>query len=248
MKLVHKPAWQPLVLSDPLLKLTRGFRCIWFGWVIIIPNHLYGQSNADQQLSETSAQNQIALFAAAMSNDAAGLEQALESGGEIDSKNNNGETALLIATHQNSIDAAKLLIDLGADVNAKDNLGDSPYLYAGAEGRLEILKMTISAGADLKSVNRYGGTALTPAAHHGYIDIVAYMLTTKIEIDQINFLGWTALLEAVMLGDGGINHQKIVKLLLAAGADKTLTDADNVSPLQHADSRGYSEIVRLLEE
>jgi ankyrin repeat protein len=153
----------------------------------------------------------------------------------------------LIAVYKNSIDAARFLIDAGANVNAKDNIDDSPYLYSGAEGRLEILKLTVAAGADLKSTNRYGGTALTPATHHGYVDTVAFLLTTEIEIDQVNFLGWTALLEAIVLGDGGVKYQNIVKLLLDAGADKTITDNDDVSPFQHAKLRGHEGIVKLLE-
>ena len=34
-----------------------------------------------------------------------------------------------------------------------------------------------------------------------------------VEVDHVNNLGWTALLEAVILGDGGANHQEIVQIL-----------------------------------
>jgi ankyrin repeat protein len=108
--------------------------------------------------------------------------------------------------------------------------------------------MTVAAGADLKSVNRYGGTALTPAAHHGHVKVVAYLVTTKIDVDQVNFLGWTALLEAVILGDGGPIHQKIVKILLKAGADKKITDNNGKTPLQHAWNLGFKKIVALLKQ
>ena len=154
----------------------------------------------------------------------------------------------MIATHANAIDAARVLIEAGADVNAKDRLHDSPYLYAGAEGRLEILKMTVAAGADLKAVNRYGGTALIPAAHHGHVEVVRYLLTTKTDIDHVNFLGWTALLEAVILGDGGPVYQEIVALLLQAGANVSIGDKEGVTALEHARSRGQTEITRLLEK
>ena len=55
-----------------------------------------------------------------------------------------------------------------------------------------------------------------------------------VEADHVNNLGWTALLEAVILGDGGANHQEIVQILLDAGADPELPDGDGVTPLQHA--------------
>lgn len=220
------------------------FQFLWFGIVLLsIPNLLNAKA---EKTSDKSTLNYF--FAAAKSNNIKELKQAVASGVNIESKDRQGRTALLVATRENAIKSAQFLIDTGADVNAKDNLQDSPYLYAGAEGRLEILKMTLISGADLKSINRYGGTALTPAAHHGHIDVVKLLLTTTIDINQVNFLGWTALLEAVILGDGGITYQQIVRLLLKAGADKTITDSDDVSALQHAKSLGQTKIIKLLDK
>ena len=161
--------------------------------------------------------------------------------------NSSGRTALLAATHANAIDAARVLIVAGADVNAKDNIDDSPYLYAAAEGRLEILRMTLAAGADLKSVNRYGGTGLIPAAHHGHPEIVRELLKTDIAIDHVNRLGWTALLETIILSDGGPAHTEILKLLVNAGADANRADRDGVTPLAHAEMRGYTEMAGILK-
>jgi len=185
---------------------------------------------------------------AAGANDTDKLIAGLKSGIPVDSTDASGRTAILIATRANAIEAARVLIEAGADVNAKDRQHDSPYLYAGAEGRLEILKMTVEAGADLCAVNRYGGTALIPAAHHGYPDVVRYLLTTRTNINHVNFLGWTALLEAVILGDGGPIYQEIVDLLLKAGADTAIGDKEGVAALDHAKSRGQTEIVQLLEK
>ena len=134
----------------------------------------------------------------------------------------------------------------GADVNAKDDIEDSTFLYAGAEGRVEILRMTLAAGADLRSTNRYGGTALIPACHHGHLENVKVLLATDIDVNHVNRLGWTALLEAVILGDGGKVHTEIVRLLLARGAKPGLADRDGVTPLAHAQRRGYQEMARLI--
>ena len=120
--------------------------------------------------------------------------------------------------------------------------------WAGAEGRLEILRMTLAAGADLASVNRYGGTALIPAAHHGHVETVRLLLTTKTDIDYVNSLGWTALLEAIILGDGGAAHTEIVRLLVGAGADVDISDADGISPLTHAKRQGYAKIIAILKK
>lgn len=165
---------------------------------------------------------------------------------DLEARNDRQQTPLLIATHANTIEIARLLIEAGADVNAKDDMQDSAYLYAGASGFNEILKLTLAHGADLKSYNRYGGTALIPACERGHVETVKIMIASGVEIDHVNKLGWTGLLEAIILSDGGPAHQEIMKLLIAAGADVNLADFDGVTPLQHAQSRGYTIIADLL--
>ncbi|WP_236939941.1 ankyrin repeat domain-containing protein [Falsihalocynthiibacter arcticus] len=54
-------------------------------------------------------------------------------------------------------------------------------------------------------------------------------------------------MEAVVLGNGGADHVRTVQILVEAGADISLSDRDGVTPLQHARSQGYAEIVSLLE-
>jgi ankyrin repeat protein len=187
------------------------------------------------------------LHNASAKNDVQLIESLIKIGAPVDARDSSGRTALLFATHANAIDAASALIAAGANVNAKDNIQDSPYLYAAAEGRLEILRLTLKAGADLKSVNRYGGTGLIPAAHHGHPDIVRELLKTDIAIDHVNRLGWTALLETIILSDGGPTHTEILKLLVDAGANVSIADGDGVTPLAHAEGRGYAEMARILK-
>jgi ankyrin repeat protein len=106
--------------------------------------------------------------------------------------------------------------------------------------------MTLLHGADLKSTNRYGGTALIPAAERGHVETVRTLIAAGVDVDHVNNLGWTALLEAIILGNGGERHQRIVELLIKAGADVNLADGKGVTPLQHARSHGYGEIEKLL--
>ncbi|WP_370631834.1 ankyrin repeat domain-containing protein [Phyllobacterium lublinensis] len=186
------------------------------------------------------------LHQAAAEGDVTTIRQLLAAGAKINARDSQGRTALLVATQENDVATATALIDAGADVNAKDNIKDSPYLYAGARGHLEILKLTLSHGADLKSTNRYGGTALIPASERGHVETVRTLIKAGVEVDHVNNLGWTALLEAIILSDGGERHQKIVQALVDAKANVNLADGEGVSPLQHARSRGYQEIERIL--
>lgn len=190
----------------------------------------------------------LMLIEAAAAGDIPAIKAAIVRGAELEQRDDKGRTALLLATHADNLEAAKLLIAAGADVNAKDDIQDTPFLYAGAEGRNEILKAILASGkANLKDTNRFGGTALIPAADHGFPETVAILLETDIDIDHVNDLGWTALMEAVILGDGGAVQQKIVGLLIDAGA-KDIPDNDGLSALQHARQRGYDEIARRIAE
>lgn len=188
-----------------------------------------------------------ALLEAAQSGNSRSVASLIREGAALEKRGDNGQTALLIATRANDIATAKLLIEAGADVNAKDAIQDSPYLYAGARGHLEILQLTLSHGANLKSTNRYGGTALIPASERGHVETVKTLIDAGVDVNHVNNLGWTALLEAIILSDGGPRHQQIVRLLLDAGARRELADKDGVTPLQHARTRGYREIVAMLE-
>ena len=66
-------------------------------------------------------------------------------------------------------------------------------------------------------------------------------------LDHVNNLGWTALIESIVLGDGGPRHVATLKALVDAGANVNLPDRSGTAPLALARSRGYREMVALLE-
>ncbi|AVF22163.1 ankyrin-repeat containing protein [Paenibacillus larvae subsp. larvae] len=173
----------------------------------------------------------------------------LNDGADINATDGHGRTAVMAATYNNKVDTVKVLILKGADINIRDNNLDNVLLYAGAEGLLEIVKLAIDAGADTKITNRFGGTALIPASERGHVDIVKELLThSDIDVNHVNNLYWTALLEAVILGDGGENYQKIIQLLVDHGADVHIGDRDGIPPLKHAQKRGFQEIESILKK
>lgn len=189
------------------------------------------------------------LIAAAERGDTTAVLQLLADGAAIDAQDARGRTPVMAATHGNHAKTVQALIRAGADINIRDNRLDNPFLYAGAEGLLDILNLTIDAGADTKLTNRFGGTALIPAAERGHVAVVETLLTrTDVAVNHINNLGWTALLEAIILSDGGMAHQRIVQLLVAHGADVTIADSGGVTPVRHARARGFTEIERILVE
>ncbi|MFC7747516.1 ankyrin repeat domain-containing protein [Lentibacillus kimchii] len=173
----------------------------------------------------------------------------LHDGAAINATDNRGRTAVLAATYNNKPDTINALIENGANIDIRDNRLDNVLLYAGANGLLDIVKLAVAAGADTSITNRFGGTALIPASERGHVDVVKELLThSDTDVNHINDLNWTALLEAVILGDGGEKHQKIVQLLVDHGADVHIADGEGVTPLQHAQEQEFKEIEAILKK
>lgn len=206
-----------------------------------------GEQQTTQEVNEEMNKLNHALLKAADEGDKEAISKLLVDGADIDATDDRGRTSVMIAIHTNQFELFTFLVEQGANINIRDNQLDNPLLYAGAEGKLDFLKAAIAAGADTTITNRYGGTALIPAADRGHVEIVReLLLNSDVDVNHINNLGWTALLEAIILGDGGKNHQEIVKLLIEHGADVNLADSSGVTPLQHAKKHGYQGMVDVL--
>ncbi|WP_240979745.1 ankyrin repeat domain-containing protein [Streptomyces sp. HNM0574] len=189
------------------------------------------------------------MLTAAEDGDAAAVEKALDDGAGTGARDDRGRTPLLLAALGDHVEAARALVKAGADPDAQDDQDDSAWLVTGVTGSVRMARVLIPAEPDYTLTNRYGGTSLIPAGEHGHVAYVREVLRkTDMEVDHVNRLGWTALLEAVILGDGGRDHQQVVALLLEHGADPELADKEGVTPLEHAEQRGFDRVAALLRD
>ncbi|MFI6602793.1 ankyrin repeat domain-containing protein [Nonomuraea sp. NPDC050536] len=186
------------------------------------------------------------LLQAAATGDAAAVRDAIAEGADLEARDSRQRTPLLLAAAADHVEAAQVLVSAGADPNALDAQHDTPWLVTGVTGSVAMLKALLPANPDLTIRNRYGGVSLIPACERGHVDYVREVLKTGIDVDHVNDLGWTGLLEAVILGDGSEPYQRIVRLLLDAGADRELADRDGVTAREHAVRMGQKEIAALL--
>ncbi len=206
------------------------------------------ESALDEALATSAIQDpDAALLRAATVGDADRVARALRAGADIETRDAQQRTPLLLAATHDRVDVARLLVAMDADPDALDHQHDTPWLVTGVTGSTSMLEALLPAKPDLDIRNRYGGTSLIPASERGHVDYVRRVLQTGIDVDHVNKLGWTALLEAVILGNGGPDHQQIVRLLLAAGADPSIPDKNGVTALQHAERSGYKALGRLLK-
>ncbi|MCX5200403.1 hypothetical protein OG897_02850 [Streptomyces sp. NBC_00237] len=191
------------------------------------------------------------LLTASKAGDPHAIRSALRDGARVTARDAELRTPLLHASLGSHVEAARLLVAAGADPNAQDLREDNAWLVTGVTGNVAMMRTLLSAdpAPDLKLCNRFGGISVFPASERGHVTYVRAVLTeTDTDVDHVNRLGWTALLEAVILGDGGRPHQEVVEALLAAGATPTLADNDGVTPLTHAERRGFDGIARLIRD
>lgn len=209
---------------------------------------LIGSERILTMLSTTTppANPDAALLEAASAGDPDRVALALRAGANIEARDDRDRTALLLAVTNDHVESARLLVAMGADPNALDDQHDTPWLVTGVTGSVRMLETLLPANPNLTIENRFGGLSVVPASERGHVDYVRRVVQTGIDVNHVNDPGWTALLEAVVYGDGSRKYQEIVRILLAAGADRSIADRDGVTALQHAEAKGQTEIARIL--
>jgi ankyrin len=187
------------------------------------------------------------LFLAAENGDAALIAALLDAGAPVDSKAPTGETALMTATRTGKIDAIKLLLDRGAAVDTREpEYQQTALMLAVRENHPEAVKLLIERGADVDAQTRIGPEPkfVPPCKGTGCgsegVGINRGGLPDRGRRDAA-LGGMTPLLYAAR--DGRIEE---AKLLVAAGANVEIAEANGLRPLLMALLNDQVVVARLL--
>lgn len=157
-------------------------------------------------------------------------------------------------TDGEAVEMARIFLGFGAHVDGNELVEghDTPLLAAASLHAEETGILYIENGASINHGGCYGGTALHWAAWVGRDKLAARLIREKAEINKrcTEFHG-TPLLWAVHgFKYGGVenrHHQvECVRLLLAAGADKTIPNIEGTTPLEFLDEED-TELINLLK-
>ena len=197
--------------------------------------------------SVTELANYNGLHAAAHEGDMAKINSLISSGSDLRQTDGHGRTALHVAAFASHDKVVTALADAGADPNRLENDKYDIITIAAVANDADMVRTAVKAGGNAKNITSiYVGTALIAAAHLGNWESVQVLIEAGAPLDHVNNLGWTALIEAVVLGDGGPRHVKTARLLVDAGADRSITDRNGKTPLELAQERGYTEMIGVL--
>lgn len=188
------------------------------------------------------------LHRAALYGDPEEIARLVAAGEDVNARDARDRTPAHVAVFASQDDALRALARAGADMNALEWQAYDIVTIAAVENDPDLMSLAIELGNDPGlTTSPYDGTALIAAAHLGHVEVVDRLIRAGAPLDHVNNLNWTALIEAVVLGDGGPDHQEVVRLLVEAGADRSIGDRDGVTPLAHARARGYDGMVAILE-
>jgi ankyrin repeat protein len=210
------------------------------GWIFI--------SFAQVPPSSSEISSYTGLLAAAARGNATQIKTLLAKGEKPNVRDALGRTPLHVAAYRGHHEAMRVLVAAGANPNALENDRYDIVTIAAVANDISTLKIALSLGASAKNItSRWDGTALIAAAHLGHAEVVRTLIRAGAPLDHINNLGWTALIESIILGDGGPRHTDSLRALVEAGANVNLADRNEQTPLSIARSRGYKEMVLILQ-
>ncbi len=228
-------------LRPSLRRLAAGSTCL-----LACLSTLPGTAQVRPGPSEVAAFQ--GLHAAAQQGDTGKIVKLLADKADVNARASNGRTPVHVATFARQREAIKALAQGGGDLNLLENDRYDGVTIASVADDEDTLRTLLSLGASAKqTTSRYDGTALIAAAHLGHDGVVRQLIKAGAPLDHVNNLHWTAVIESIVLGDGGPRHQATLKALIDAKANLQLTDRSGATPLQLAKSRGFAQMVKMLE-
>jgi serine/threonine-protein phosphatase 6 regulatory ankyrin repeat subunit B len=203
---------------------TRAASGGHLGVVKMLLQHMGGQG-----LDQADREGRTALFYAIEEGHAEVVGYVLSQGAQWNIKDPQGRTPLIVAIKKGHVGVAKMLLQhMGEQgLDQTDSSRMTALHHASRQGHEEIVAFLLSQGARVDLKGPAGNTPLIEAAGWKRLGVVKMLLQHMggKGLNQRNFHGWTALHDASVVG-----HEEIVRALLFAGADPTITEHKGETP------------------
>jgi ankyrin len=196
---------------------------------------------AGAQPDQAGAGGLTALMAAAQSGQPEATAKLIGGGASPDLTDRSGQTALAYAARRGDAETVAVLLAAGARAERSSEQGVSVLMEAARGGSVAVLDRLLNAGADPRSVTAEGQTLLHFAAASSPA-MVRRVLTLELDVDVADARGVTPAMRAARGG-----HLESLQLLVAAGANLALVDAQGQTAFDHARRKKHWPVVDYLE-
>lgn len=205
---------------------------------------------------------------AAFDGDLSKVRQLLDTGANIETRDDWEGTPLIYAAEAGHAEIIKLLLERGANIESRyitKRNRQTPLSLAAEKGFKEAVGVLLERGANIETLDENGETPLMKAAYKGHAEVVRLLLErgakleTKDKKMKQTALLWAAYtnpnMEALALLSTGQDidynlsgKKEAARLLLDKGADVKARNKDGLTALALATRANAPNIVRLLNE
>lgn len=105
------------------------------------------------------------------------IQRLLDSGTDVDIRNEYEDTPLMFAAGTGRLEAVKFLLDRGANVNARNDWEHTPLLLAANNGHAKVVRLLLASGADIMAQDKDGDTALDSAIRENHGSIIKLLMS-----------------------------------------------------------------------
>ncbi|XP_067020794.1 uncharacterized protein [Acropora muricata] len=117
----------------------------------------------------------------------------IDSGCNVNGRNNSGETSLHSAVRGKNVAVAKLLLRNNADANIQDDKGNTPLHVSTREGLCDISQLLVGSGCEINVRNNSGETSLHSAVRGKNVAVVKLLLRNNADANVQGIKGNTPL-------------------------------------------------------
>ena len=201
-------------------------------------------------LADTDIEGNTVLLGAACGGHLALVRRLLDMGTATDMNATNklGCSAAWIAAGYGHTTVLEELVHRGADVRAANASGDTPLLAAVSRGHVDVVRTLLKgeARADVQKCNARGDSPLLVAIQRDDATLVEELLAAGADADATNAMSRLTALHVAASTQGGQHMERVIELLLQAGARRDAVDKNGATPLAVAAHCGATALVELL--
>ncbi|WP_289053247.1 ankyrin repeat domain-containing protein [Carboxylicivirga marina] len=155
------------------------------------------EESTEIQVSEGAKALQVNManyFDSALNGNIEPVQEAVESGIDIESRNENGYTALMLAAYNGHHHILKFLIEKGAKIDAVESLNRTALMFACTGPFEQAVEVLIKAGADVNAIDGHENwTPVMFAAGEGQLQVIKLLVANGADLSKVDTDGESAL-------------------------------------------------------